>query len=92
MTLLPSTQAHSALASDLDWGRSLPPSWYTDPTVLALEYERIFRRTWQYVARAEQLAHAGDYVTGWVGNLPIVVACSEYGLNGFVNVAVTVAT
>src|SRR4029077_20881865 len=29
--------------------RTLPWGWYTDPAVLRLERERIFRRSWQYV-------------------------------------------
>ena len=39
------------LAADLDRGFSLPASWYTDPNILALERERIFRHTWQYVGQ-----------------------------------------
>src|SRR3970282_1282906 len=33
--------------------RTIPWSWYTDPAVLALEQERIFRHSWQYVARQD---------------------------------------
>src|SRR5262249_27729330 len=58
------SQARSRLANDLDRGASLPASWYTDPATLALEYDRIFRRTWRYLGRADQLAPRGDYVTG----------------------------
>src|SRR5262245_33452248 len=79
-------QASARLADDLDRGISLPASWYTDPAVLALEAERIFRRTWQYVGRADQLARPGDYVTGEAGGVPVVVVRGEGGLRGFVNV------
>ena len=51
-------------AADLDRGLSLPASWYTDPTIAALEQVRIFRRTWQYVGRTDQVAAVGDYFTG----------------------------
>jgi hypothetical protein len=47
------------LAADLDRGLSLPASWYTDPTIAALKQERIFRRTWQYVGRTDQVAASG---------------------------------
>jgi choline monooxygenase len=74
------------LASDLEHGLSLPASWYTDPAVLTLEYERIFRRSWQYIGRTDQVARSGDYITGDVGGVPVVVVRSDVGLRGFVNV------
>src|SRR5262245_7227303 len=76
----------SDLTADLDRGLSLPASWYTDPAILSLEAERIFRRTWQYIGRLEQLARVGDYVTGEAGGVPVVVVRGEGGLRGFVNV------
>jgi phenylpropionate dioxygenase-like ring-hydroxylating dioxygenase large terminal subunit len=83
----PLTQPNSAnLADDLDRGISLPSSWYTDPAIVAREHERIFRRTWQYVARGEQLQNLGDYVTGVAGDVPVVVVRGPEGLKGFVNV------
>ena len=41
---------------------TLPASWYTDPEILRLEGQRIFRRTWQYVARADQVASPGQFI------------------------------
>jgi choline monooxygenase len=76
----------SRLASEVENGFSLPASWYTDPAILALEQERVFRRTWQYVGRTEQLAAVGDYVTGFAGDVPVVVVRGEQGLKAFVNV------
>src|SRR5262245_57812307 len=72
--------------NDLERGLSLPSSWYTDPAVLARECERIFRRSWQYVGRSEQVARTGHYITGEVGGVPVVVVRSDLGLRGFVNV------
>ncbi|MBA4065780.1 MAG: aromatic ring-hydroxylating dioxygenase subunit alpha [Isosphaera sp.] len=86
MTPFPSPEEAARLALDLDRGVSLPASWYTDPAVLAREHDRIFRRGWQYVGRADQLARPGDYVTGEAGGVPVVVVRAEQGLRGFVNV------
>jgi choline monooxygenase len=74
------------LEADLDRGVSLPASWYTDPAIAARERDRIFRHSWQYVGRAEQVARAGDYFTAHVGELPVVVVRADDGLRGFVNV------
>ncbi len=75
-----------SLERDIENGYSLPASWYTDPAILEREHERIFRRSWQYFGRTDQLAQVGDYVTGSAGGLPIVAVRSEQGLRAFVNV------
>jgi choline monooxygenase len=72
----------------LDGGRAtLPWSWYTDPEVIRLEQERIFRGAWQYAGHAGELARRGDYVTATCGPVPVVVVRDAEGaLNAFVNV------
>jgi phenylpropionate dioxygenase-like ring-hydroxylating dioxygenase large terminal subunit len=82
MPPLPATD----MTRDLNCNFSLPPSWFTDPAVAALEYNRIFHRTWQYVGRTEQLSKVGDFITGMVGNIPVVVVNNGQGLTGLVNV------
>jgi phenylpropionate dioxygenase-like ring-hydroxylating dioxygenase large terminal subunit len=67
--------------------RTLPWSWYSDPAVLALEQERIFRRFWQYVARADEVAEAGSFVATHAGQVPVVLVRDEHGeLRAFLNV------
>src|SRR6266550_2134771 len=74
------------LSDDLDRGLALPTAWYTDVAISALEMERIFRRTWQYVGRTEQLGRIGDYFTGLVGDIPVVVVRAVDGICALVNV------
>lgn len=50
----------SSLGEALARGATLPADWYTDPAVLSLEQERIFRRSWQYAGRVDQVERAGD--------------------------------
>jgi phenylpropionate dioxygenase-like ring-hydroxylating dioxygenase large terminal subunit len=67
--------------------RTLPYDWYADPAVLRLEQERIFARSWQYAARADQVAEPGMLTTAWAGALPVLLARARDGeLHGFVNV------
>jgi phenylpropionate dioxygenase-like ring-hydroxylating dioxygenase large terminal subunit len=54
-----------------------PARVYTDPGFLALEQERVFRGSWQFVAREDQLGTVGDYVTAEVAGQPIVLVRSE---------------
>ncbi len=42
---------------------TLPSYLYTDPDVYELEKERIFYRTWQFVAHSKSFRKPGDYVT-----------------------------
>jgi choline monooxygenase len=66
---------------------TLPASWYSDPDVLRLEQERIFRRTWQYAGVLEQATEPGAFFTCRVGDMPVVVVRDRIGdLRAFVNV------
>ncbi|SEP38520.1 choline monooxygenase [Rhodospirillales bacterium URHD0017] len=74
------------LLGALDRGESLPARWYTDPSILDQEMQQVFRKSWNYVGPAAELAQVGDYVTGYAGNVPVVVVRNDKGLAGFVNV------
>ena len=52
---------------------TLPSRYYLDPDVLEAEEDRIFGRTWQLVARGEDLARAGDFVPANIVDEPIVI-------------------
>jgi phenylpropionate dioxygenase-like ring-hydroxylating dioxygenase large terminal subunit len=75
------------LGAALARGATLPFDWYTDPELLRLEQERIFRRAWQYVGHTGQLAEPGSFFTSAAGLVPIVVTRTrEDELKAFVNV------
>jgi choline monooxygenase len=42
---------------------TIPGPWYTDPGVAQLERRGVFGRTWQMVARADQVEEPGQFVT-----------------------------
>jgi phenylpropionate dioxygenase-like ring-hydroxylating dioxygenase large terminal subunit len=68
-------------------GATLPAAWYSDPAMLRLEQEAIFRRNWQYAGHVEQVAEPGDWFTTSAGTIPIVVTRDQAGnINAFVNV------
>ena len=58
---------------------TLPSRFYTDPSIYDREVERIFGRTWQLVARADELRRVGDFVPAMVVDEPVVVT---HGLDG----------
>jgi choline monooxygenase len=66
---------------------TIPASWYTDARIAKLEIENVFARTWQAVARADQLESPGRYVRATVAGEPIVVVRgADYQLRAFYNV------
>ena len=66
---------------------TLPYAWYADPAVARVEQERLFAVSWQYAARADQVAEPGQLTTAFAGSLPVVLARARDGvLRGFVNV------
>jgi choline monooxygenase len=73
--------------STLDAVRTLPWSWYSDPAVLRLEHERIFRRFWQYAGRVDEVARPGSFAATRAGDVPVVLVRDEDGtLRAFLNV------
>lgn len=65
---------------------TIPGPWYTDPRVLELEKASVFASSWQFVARLDQLAKQGQYVTADVAGEPVVVVRDASGLRAFYNV------
>lgn len=71
----------------LSRARHAPPHVYSDPAVYAAEKEMIFMREWLFVAREEELAKPGDYLTLRIFGEPVVLARDTNGvLNAFANV------
>jgi len=64
-----------------------PASWYVQPEFLAIERQRVFRRSWQAVGRLDQVKAPGDYFTGAIVDDPYVVLRDDGGtLRAFHNV------
>jgi phenylpropionate dioxygenase-like ring-hydroxylating dioxygenase large terminal subunit len=60
---------------------------YSDPSLPALERERIFSRAWQYVGHLGQLGDGAGYLAGRVGDIPVVLTRDREGeLRAFLNV------
>ena len=66
---------------------TIPSAWYTDPAMLELERRQVFARSWQLVARVDQVRDPGRFVTADIVSEPIVVVRGRDGtLRGFFNV------
>jgi choline monooxygenase len=73
--------------ASLDQAWTIPAPWYVDRQVEQLERRTVFSRNWVVIARADQVAEAGRYVTADVAGEPILVVRGEDGvLRGFFNV------
>jgi choline monooxygenase len=66
---------------------TIPSRYYLDPAIFGREVERLFGRTWQLIARADELARPGDFVPVTIVDEPIVVTHGVDGqLHAFYNV------
>jgi len=66
---------------------TIPAAWYVDPRIADLERLSVFSKTWQLVARTDQLKSPGQFVSTFVAGEPIVVVRGQDGvLRGFYNV------
>jgi anthranilate 1,2-dioxygenase (deaminating, decarboxylating) large subunit len=52
---------------------------YTDPALFEREMDRIFHRTWVWVAHESEIAKAGDFKMAWVGRRPVIVSRDRRG-------------
>src|SRR2546421_468157 len=84
-----------SVTQDRSWGAvedlarafTLPASAYIDEAVYAREQDRIFARTWQLVARADELSRVGDLKPATILDEPILISRGLDGkLRGFYNV------
>ncbi|MFC3885126.1 aromatic ring-hydroxylating dioxygenase subunit alpha [Bacillus songklensis] len=58
----------------------LLPQWViTDPDIYELEVEKIFGRTWQFLAHESELKEPGSYVTRWMVNDPVLLVKNKEG-------------
>jgi choline monooxygenase len=53
---------------------------YVDADFHAFERDAVFARSWQLVAREEQVAAQGDHVVAEIGGVPLVIVRSEDGV------------
>lgn len=46
---------------------------YIDPDIFALEQQRLFRNTWNYVGHASQVPRPGDFITASIAGEPLLM-------------------
>src|SRR4051812_3836890 len=59
---------------------TLPPAAYTSSDFYAREVERIFRREWNFMGRADQIPNPGDYFTAEYVGVPLLIARDRTGV------------
>ena len=71
----------------LDEAFTIPGPWYVDDRIAELERHTVFSKTWQLVARVDQVQTAGQFVRAEVAGEPLVVVRGNDGLlRAFYNV------
>jgi choline monooxygenase len=57
----------------LSQASTIPAAWYVDPRIAELERLSVFSKTWQLVARTDQVKTPGQFVSTIVAGEPVVV-------------------
>lgn len=63
----------------------IPFHQYTSQAFFNLEMEKMWRKVWQYVCRADQVEESGDYLVYDIGRHSIVVVRTDDGLKAYHN-------
>jgi benzoate/toluate 1,2-dioxygenase alpha subunit len=59
---------------------------YTDRDIFEREMKDLWAKTWIYIAHESQLPKPNDFVTGYIGRQPVILARDRNGeLKGFIN-------
>ena len=64
--------------ANVDAGR-IPASIYSDPAIFELERERLFPRTWQFLAHESEISSPGDYVVRRIVDDSFIVSRDDEG-------------
>jgi len=59
--------------ADLVQDGAVDPALYTDPQIFDVEMDKIFMKTWVWVAHVSELPKAGDFRSTFVGRNPVIV-------------------
>ncbi len=65
--------------TDLVQENAVDPALYTDPAIFEAELEKIFYRTWIWVAHESELRNPGDFKTAQIGRQPVIVVRDRSG-------------
>jgi len=66
---------------------TIPASWYVDSRIADLERRTVFSGGWQMIARADQVAAPGQFVTAEIAGEPVIAVRGNDGaLRAFYNV------
>jgi phenylpropionate dioxygenase-like ring-hydroxylating dioxygenase large terminal subunit len=57
----------------LECASTIPAAWYVSEGIAELERQAVFARTWQVIARADQVRQPGQFVTAELAGEPLVV-------------------
>jgi anthranilate 1,2-dioxygenase (deaminating, decarboxylating) large subunit len=64
---------------DLVQGDLVDPSLYTDPAIFELELDKIFYKTWVWVAHESEVRNPGDFKTAQIGRQGVIVVRDRTG-------------
>jgi choline monooxygenase len=78
--------AMSARDATIEFARTPPAAFYTDPQQLEREASTAFMRSWQYVGHTGQLRAHGEYFTTRVGHEPLLLLRDGEVIRGYFNV------
>lgn len=77
---MPEAPSIGELRRAVDWQNGLvAPFIHFDPDVYRVEAERVFNRAWLVVGHEDMVRRPGDYITNYMGEVPVIVVRDARG-------------
>lgn len=72
--------AHWLAPQALESATALAAPFYVDADAAAIERQAVFARSWQLVARADQVSGSGDHVVAEIAGVPLLIVRGDDGI------------
>ncbi len=77
----------SLMAAERGGVRRVDRSIFSDPALFEEEFTRIWEKVWVFVGHESQIPRQRDFITAWVGRVPVIINRSKSGtINAFANI------
>ena len=82
MNQLADAPGDSFIREGADGARTVDRRIFTDPALYEQEFTHIWEKVWVYLAHESQVQKPRDFITGWIGKVPVILTVHDSYMSG----------